>query len=111
MKYVDKYESKLKSMGKWDDDRYKLEEHIEEMCKTMLIISISLFEPDDAVRYFWKHYISPKHEITLYVMLDVIEIYGDDELWIKVYEEGLKKKIEPRSVLKKRYNEIMNSRA
>ena len=41
----------------------------------------------------------------------IIAIGGGEIGRIKVYEDGLKKKIEPRSVLKERYNEIMNSRS
>lgn len=42
-------------------------------------------------------------EISIYRILNVVAWMDENELWIKVYEYGLKKKIEPRDSLQKEY--------
>lgn len=48
-------------------------------------------EPEDAVKYYWEHVHDSNKEITLYKILDTISEFGDEKLWIRVYEDGLKK--------------------
>ena len=84
--YVKKFETELKQ-----DDNYRIERFIEELCETMLIISILLNESDEAVKYYWEHAHDSNKEITLYKILDTIREFGDKKLWIRVYEDGLKK--------------------
>lgn len=107
--YVSSYEEKLKAEKKNSDNRFQLENNIEEMCETMLIISIFLCEPDAAVKYYWKHVKNYEKEIVLYRILDTIDQFGDDKLWLSVYEDGLKKKIKPRASLEKHFHELKNS--
>lgn len=76
------------------------------MCETLLLISISLCEPEEAVAYYWQHVHDARPEITLYKILDTISEYGDDKLWISVYEDGLQKEIQPRDTLEMRYREL-----
>lgn len=104
--YVERYETEIKSVKKHSNDNYHLKYNIEEMCETMLLISIYLCEPEDAVAYYWQHDYESKKEVTLYKILDTIGCYGDEKLWISVYEEGLKKGITPRDSLKKRYQNL-----
>lgn len=103
--YVNRYESEIKA-AKHSRDTYQLKYTIEEMCETMLLLSIYLCEPEDAVAYYWQHDYESKKEVTLYKILDTIGCYGDEKLWIRVYEEGLKKGITPRDSLKMRYQKL-----
>ncbi len=103
--FVKEFEAGLKKEKKYSDNIYYIERNILEMCETMLIISIFLCEPDVGIKFYWQHDKETRKEITLYRILDTIGDYGDDKLWISVYEDGLKKGIEPRRILKERYNE------
>lgn len=104
--YVERYETEIKSVKKHSNDNYHLKYNIEEMCETMLVISIYLCEPEDAVEYYWQHIHDSDKEVILYKILDTIGAFGDEKLWISVYEDGLKKNIKPRDSLEKRYQKM-----
>lgn len=104
--YVERYETEIKSVKKHSNDNYHLKYNIEEMCETMLVISIYLCEPEDAVEYYWQHVHDSDKEVILYKILDTIGAFGDERLWISVYEDGLKKGIKPRDSLEKRYQKM-----
>lgn len=104
--YMELRENELKKTDKYSNNRYQIKNDIEELCETMLVISNMLYEPDDAVEYYWQHDKESDKEITLYKLLRNIRQFGDDKLWIKVYEDGLKKNIKPRDSLKKLYQEL-----
>lgn len=104
--YVERYETEIKSVKKHSNDNYHLKYNIEEMCETMLVISIYLCEPEDAVEYYWQHVHDSDKEVILYKILDTIGAFGDEKLWISVYEDGLKKNIKPRDSLEKRYQKM-----
>ena len=106
--YVKQFESELNKdkNNLFDTNNYRIRSDIEELCETMLIISISLNEPEDAVKYYWEHVHDSNKEITLYKLLDTIRSFGDTELWIRVYEYGLENNIQPRESLKKQYQEF-----
>ena len=108
--YVEEFEDKLKKSIKNSNESYRLKCSIEEMCETMLIISILLCEPEDAIKYYWEHDKESNPEVTLYKLLDTIDDCGDDKLWISAYEESLSKKIMPRDRLKELYAEKKASR-
>ena len=104
--YVESYEAEIKTDTKRSHDEYYLKTYIEEMCETLLLISISLCEPEEAVAFYWQHVHDSRPELTLYKLLDTIGSYGDDKLWISVYEEGLQKGIQPRDTLEMRYRKL-----
>lgn len=103
--YVEQLEAKSGKKNKYALEDYQIKSNIDEMCQTMLIISIFLCEPEDGIKYYWKHNQESNKEVTLYKLLNIIKMYGDDKLWISVYENGLSKKIEPRNALKEQYQE------
>lgn len=104
--YVEQYETELKMKSKYSHDSYRIKSCIEELCETMLLLSIFLCEPEDAIAFYWQHVHDSNKEITLYKILDTIGGYGDEKLWISVYEEGLKDNITPRDSLEKRYRKL-----
>lgn len=106
---VQRYEAEIKAEKKDSNRRYFLQCGVEEMCETMLIISLNLCEPEDAIKYYWRHVHDSNKEVTLYKILDTITHYGDEKIWISVYEDGLKNGIEPRNSLKNQYQEIKES--
>ena len=107
--FVEKYEEELQNNKRNHFfDSYRVRFCIEELCETMLIISIMLYEPENAVEYYWQHVLEWDDEVKLYKILDTIHTFGDEQLWIQVYEDGLKKNIEPRDSLKKQYQELKN---
>ena len=104
--YVERYEAELKTSTKRSHDEYRHKTYVEEMCETLLLISFSLCEPGEAVAYYWQHVHDARPEITLFKILDTISEYGDDKLWISVYEEGVQKGIQPREALEIQYQKL-----
>ena len=70
--YVERYEAEIKTGTKRSHDEYRLKTYVEEMCETMLLISLYLCEPEEGVDYYWEHVHDSRPEITLYKILDTI---------------------------------------
>ena len=47
-------------------------------------------------------------EITLYRALDLMNMMDEDDMWIQIYEYGVKKKIKPREFLQESYQKRIN---
>jgi len=102
-KLVEERNQKLEGLKQYSDQRYLLERAVNELCNMILMISIALAEPEEAVEYYLKNARHHSEEVVLYCALEVVEMFGDDELWVKVYEKGLAKKIKPRDYLRSKY--------
>lgn len=102
---VQKRKEKLPGLGRFDHQRYYLEEEINNFCDLFLMLSLSLAEKEQGVKYYFKNSIEPQKEIILYRALEAADILGDDEAWIEIYKYGLLKKIKPRDELTKEYQE------
>ncbi|MCI7304141.1 hypothetical protein NIA71_15615 [Ihubacter massiliensis] len=105
MKLVAEKSAKLDHLGKYDNQRYDLEDSVNELCAMVLLIAIALAEPEDGIKYYFKNCREQDKEITLYRALDLVDCMGEDKLWLSVYEYGLKKKIKPREYLAREYQE------
>lgn len=104
-KLVEDRKKKLAGPGKYDNQRYDLESAVNELCGMILLISIDLAEPESGVDFYFKNSRERDKEITLYCVLMLIGIMAEDDLWIKVYEYGVGKKIKPRDSLAAEYEE------
>lgn len=102
-KLIEGKTEKLMEKGMHSNQKYYLEEAVNELCGMVLLISIRLGEPEEGINYYFKYTRMLNREITLYCALDLINIIENDDLWIKVYEYGVKKRIKPRDCLKDRY--------
>lgn len=97
---------KLKELGK-NYNSYTIEDDINNFTDFVFIAMIKLEEYDEAIEYYFNNHIDRDNEITLYCALVLVDWYAeDDDLWIKYYEYGIKKrKIKPRDNLKEEYKE------
>ncbi|MDE7311172.1 MAG: hypothetical protein K2N87_06050 [Eubacterium sp.] len=98
----------LAEPGLHSNRQYTFEEAINHLCEIILLISIALAEPDTGIKYFFKNFRKPTKEVVLYYALDLIDLAEDDALWIKVYEDGTRRKIKPRESLQQAYLEKKN---
>lgn len=91
------------------NNQYFLKEQINNLCDFILMAKIEVKEYDeDAFKYYFGNHIDHEEEITLYCALDLVRYSDDDddELWIQIYEYGVKKrKIKPRDRLKEMYKD------
>ena len=106
-KLADDQTSKLSSPDRSSSQKYEIKETINELCSMIFLITIDLAEPEDGLKYFFKHVKELNNEIALYRALNLVDWMDDDETWIKVYEYGISRKIKPRDTLAERYKERM----
>lgn len=104
-KIVEEAERELSGLRKYDNRQYYLEEKVNECCAVIFIVSIRLAEPEKGMEYYFKHCRKNEKEIMLYCALNLVKCLEEDDLWIKVYEYGIQKKIMPRSSLQSEYRE------
>ncbi len=95
--------NKLAGLKEYDRQRFYLQEAVNELCGVILLLTIELAEPEKGVEYYFKHSIRRDREITLYCALDLVALMDEDDLWLRVYEYGLRKKIKPRDRLREAY--------
>lgn len=102
---VEENKGKLSVSKKYESRQYYIEEAVNELCRMIFIIYIGLAEPENGMVYFFNNCMEHDKEITLYRALGLAERMDEEELWIKVYEYGIAKKIKPRSSLREEYKE------
>lgn len=91
------------------NNQYFLKEQINNLCDFILMAQFELKEYDEnTIKYYFDNRIEHDQEVTLYCALDLVRYYDEDEdeLWIQIYEYGVKKrKIKPRDRLKEMYKD------
>ena len=90
--------------GRYDHDNYEISQRIDEICITIIGLGIAIYEEAPAVEYYWKHDRERSEEVKLFVALNSISCFGGgNELWIRVYDEAVKRGVKPReSLIKER---------
>lgn len=109
-KLIDATNQKLiKDNNKYSNNSYFLQEEINNLCETILMIKIKLNEVDEGIKYCFDNMKERDKEIILYCVLDTIAMFtDDDDLWIRAYEYGInKRKIKPREELKETYENLL----
>lgn len=102
-KLVEERTGQLASLKKYDNREYYLREAINELCGMILMIAVELAEPEEGIEYYFKYSREKNREIVLYRALDIVDWMKEDDLWLKVYEYGIKVKIKPRDYLQAEY--------
>lgn len=97
--------SEIVAFSKGGED-YRAREFVNHLAVLGWMCQMELEQPDDAVRYFLRHYAERNPEITLYVLLRMIERRGCWGLWIRTYEEGVASGIHPREELQRRFRKL-----
>lgn len=103
-KLVEEKSGKLAALKKYDSGRYHLEREINELCSMIFLIMVELAEPEEGMKYYFKNCKEDRKEAILYQALQLADCV-DDELWVKVYEYGVSKKIQPYDSLKEEYED------
>ena len=80
---------------------YSRNEYINYNIECIFKIYMDMEEYELAIKYFIKNYIEKFKEIKIYILLNLIDKYELDELWIKVYEGN---EIKYRDSLVEEYN-------
>ena len=103
-KLVSSTQKKLTQSELHREQRFYLEQAINELCNTMLLLSVKLAETAEFLPFYFAANFARSPEIILYRALWLMDLLDEDELWLQIYEYGLKKKIQPRDELVKKYH-------
>lgn len=99
------------SKKSWSSDSsdYKRVDKINNLVETVFRIHTELCEYDEAIKYFNGNNIERDAEVSLYVLLSLLLEYELKELWLREYDEALKKGVKPREALRKTYKYILEN--
>lgn len=70
-----------------------------------MLLSVLLAEPEKGIEYYFRNTRHRDKEISLYCALELMNWTEENELWLKIYEYGVRNKINPRDELKAEYKE------
>ncbi|RKI43497.1 hypothetical protein D7V86_19675 [bacterium D16-51] len=104
-KLIDENVGKLGGLKEYATRKYALEDTINNLCDMVLMIHIVLAELEEGISYYFKANRQREREIILYKALSLAEWLGEDDIWIQIYEYGIKKNIKPRDSLVREYQE------
>jgi hypothetical protein len=93
--------------GEWHDDslkKYRTTKMLQNLAELGFMCHMALCDYDEAVGYFRRHQVEENPEISLYVLLRLIEGRGNNELWVQTYEESIRRGVRPREELKRQYD-------
>jgi hypothetical protein len=85
---------------------FQKKEWIQNLAIMGWMCFMALNMPNESVSYFRKYYVEKNPEITLYVLLRMIEHHHDWELWLKTYQDAVDGGVRPREELQRLYKEI-----
>lgn len=97
-----------KKVSAYSSEAYYWKEKNNNLCELYLLISISLAEAEEGIRYFFAKVQEREAEIVLYRALACAEWMDEDQIWIDFYRYGLTRKIVPRNSLQEKYKERTN---
>ena len=86
---------------------FELEEKNNNFVICVLNICFEIGKIDEGIAYYHKNYLCKVKEVKEYILLEEIENYELDDVWVCEYEEHLGK-IDYRESLVERYNELKN---
>lgn len=105
-KLIGERTGKLEKLKKYDSRRYHLEEEVNGFCDVSLLLSDALEETVKGVEYYFQHYISDNLENVLYHALRLLDDIDADEVWIQVYEYGMRHKIKSPDHMQAKYEQL-----
>lgn len=85
---------------------YKREEENNLLVEIIFKLYLELCEYDKAIKYFNSNYKEWDKEVTLFILLLNLHLYGLKDYWVKVYEDAVKRGTEPRNRLRETYEYI-----
>ena len=95
----------IKGQYLFDGKDYQTIEDINNICEAIFRLYIELYQYDDGISYYIKHYIEKDKEIMYYCLLNILEWYDLKDKWLEVYEKAMTK-IDFRDNLKNKYNYV-----
>lgn len=110
MNYKKKLDSKNASLtkGKYNMSiaEYEHNERINNVVELIFVLNVELCEYEEGIRYYKQNRLESNKEVSLYLLLELLEENNLVDLWKREYEEAVKKSIKPREILNIKYKFI-----
>lgn len=91
-------------------ERYWRTEKINNLTETVFRIYMSLCEYEKAIKYYHANHLERDKEISLYILLRLLEDHECMDYWIKEYKLAKEKGIELRASLQREYDYILENK-
>lgn len=88
---------------------YKRVDKINNLVEMVFRLYTELCEYEEAITYFNGNNIKRDAEVSLYVLLRLLLEYNLKEIWLREYDEALKKGVKPREALRKTHKFILEN--
>jgi len=98
-----------KRLWSLDSSDFKRCEKINNLVEMIFRINMELCEYDEAIKYFNENYNERNDEISLYVLLSMLLEYKLKDLWLREYNQAMKKGVKPREALRKTQKYILEN--
>lgn len=98
-------------VGKHHD--YEAGSRLEECAKLLLLLKITLKETEEGISYCYRLFRQQEKfnpENSLYVILKILDAYGQKDAWVRTYEKALEDNVKPRNYLRSRYDELVGAK-
>ncbi|CAM3255572.1 hypothetical protein [Sporolactobacillus spathodeae] len=89
-----------------EDSEYRRKEKINDIVETIFRLKINLCDYDSAISYFKENILERSKEISLYILLHMLEKYDQKNLWLREYETAVKEGVKPRNQLQFNYQSL-----
>ena len=109
---VEQLQSLCKDAAKLQD-KYEINSRLQGCAKLMLHLKIALGETEDGVSDCYQIFNrqgKQNPETVLYIILGILDAYGQKEIWIRTYEKALENNVRPRNYLRNRYDELKSGK-
>lgn len=87
----------------WDNHEYSRERKINDLVETVFRLKIALCEYEAAISYFKSNIQQRFKEVSLFILLNMLENYDQKDYWLREYEKAVKEGIMPRDELQYTY--------
>ncbi|WP_294159940.1 hypothetical protein [uncultured Selenomonas sp.] len=98
-------------VGKHHD--YEVGSRLEECVKLLLLLKITLKETEEGISYCYRLFRQQEKfnpENSLYLILKILDAYGQKDAWVRTYEKALGNNVRPRNYLRSRYDELVGAK-
>ena len=99
---IEAYYIKLQTLKKEKRKTYYVIESINDFTKAAFYIYLGLYETETGIKFYHKYYIETDQEVKEYILLEILDEFKLDSIWIDEYEKKLGK-IDYRDTLKEEY--------
>lgn len=102
-------EKPQKSKGADSMRSYVRDEKLSNLAEMVFRIHGTLGEFEEGIQYYRAHLVERDPEVILYKLLNLLHEYRQMDWWMRMYEEALKKGIQPRQMLMKLYTYVQEN--